>query len=161
MGYLQKIKQLYKALNDSGFQQYRTCGESLDEAKHDATEDILNATNSFNEYYNFLVMQPTRITSLSLRYEGQDYRNAVQKLDSDRKSKHDVAIGKVTQLNRQFENMKLGKFADIDTSDRIAVANFIAEFCAESINRQTTGIDDMVMNYKSTITTNYNELLFS
>ena len=57
--------------------------------------------------------------------------------------------------------MKLGKFADIDTSDRIAVANFIAEFCAESINRQTTGIDDMVMNYKSTINTDYNEILFN
>lgn len=161
MSYIRKIKQLYKALEDSGFQQYRTCGESLEEAKHDATEDILNATNSFNEYYNFLVMQPTRITSLSLRYEGQDYRDAVQKLDSDRKSKHDVAIGKVTQLNRQCENMKLGKFAEINTTDREAVANFIASFCAEAINRQTTGIDDMVMNYKSTITTNYNELLFS
>lgn len=161
MSYIRKIKQLYKALEDSGFQQYRTCGESLEEAKHDATEDILNATNSFNEYYNFLVMQPTRITSLSLRYEGEDYRDAVQKLDSDRKSKHDVAIGKVTQLNRQCENMKLGKFAEIDTSDREAVANFIAGFCAEAINRQTTGIDDMVMNYKSTITTDYNELLFN
>lgn len=161
MSYIRKIKQLYKALEDSGFQQYRTCGESLEEAKHDATEDILNATNSFNEYYNFLVIQPTRITSLSLRYEGQDYRDAIQKLDSDRKSKHDVAIGKVTQLNRQCENMKLGKFAEINTTDREAVANFIASFCAEAINRQTTGIDDMVMNYKSTITTDYNELLFS
>lgn len=161
MSYIRKIKQLYKALEDSGFQAYRTCGESLEEAKHDATEDILNATNSFNEYYNFLVMQPTRITSLSLRYEGQDYRDAIQKLDSDRKSKHDVAIGKVTQLNRQCENMKLGKFAEINTTDREAVANFIASFCAEAINRQTTGIDDMVMNYKSTITTDYNELLFS
>lgn len=51
MSYIRKIKQLYKALEDSGFQQYRTCEESLEEAKHDAVEDILNATN----YHKFIV----------------------------------------------------------------------------------------------------------
>ena len=161
MSYIRKIKRLYKTLEDSGFQQYRTEGESLEEAKHDAVKDILEATNSFNEYYNFLAMEPVRLAKIAANYDGQDYRDQRQELDSNRRSKHNTAIGKVAQLNRQFENMKLGKFADVDTTDREAVADFIAIFCAEAINRQTTGMDDMIMNYKSTITTNYNELLFN
>ena len=62
---------------------------------------------------------------------GEDLRLELESLDRKRHNAHESAIGSLNALNRLCGMMKLGKFADIDTTNRYNVADFIGEFVNE------------------------------
>ena len=86
--------------------------------------EIVYLIMSFVEYveavYEF-VFRKYEIQNLS----AEDYRIEFTKIDEKRHNCHESAIASLNALNRICVSLNIGLFADIDTSDRYAVADFV------------------------------------
>lgn len=126
MNYLQKEKDLIKALSEKNFPP---------KGNKEITMRMLEkATASFPEYHNTVVAQQALMPIWRVTKEAAEYRACVQDFDRSRKLAHDCAINGVNILNRMCKLADLEPFSTVDTEDRHAVAEFIGEYCASVYN---------------------------
>lgn len=109
--YVEKIEKIYSVVaTDSEF-----------------TEEIAQLERAFPAYVHAVheyVIRMHEIQTLT----GDDYKEAFTDIDKKRHNCHEAAISSLNVLNRISESFKLGKFADVDTSNRYAVADFCIEY---------------------------------
>ena len=87
--------------------------------------------DTFISYANTVITQQVMTPLWKVMYEGQEFRDKVESLDRTRRLEHDAAIGGVRILNQMSEKLGLEPFADIDVTDRFAVADFIGTYVNE------------------------------
>lgn len=128
-------KALINKLNETNY-------ELFEGDRNEALDFISDRIGAFVKYANVVIQQQIMQPVWAKRYEGQEYRDKVKEHDTKRKIAHDYAISSIDVLNRISKGMGIGKFADVDTSDRHAVAAFIGNFMNEIYNKGIGGSDD-------------------
>lgn len=111
------------------------------EDAHDFCDFMGSRLNRFPEYVQAVAKYDNTVTLAYATMEGQDLRDRVAAADRSRKMAHDCAIDAVNILNRAFDSAGVEPFADIDTADRNAVADFAGRFTIEAFDRQIYGKD--------------------
>ena len=78
-------------------------GKLMEACKADENDlDFIESrVNKLVDYVSYVSFMETRIQRLSIEgINGEEWREKVQALDENRRSKHEVAMAAVTQLNR-------------------------------------------------------------
>lgn len=115
--------------------------------KDEALDQLADCLESFPTYANVIIREQIMIPIWHQRYEGADFREAVQGLDHTRRIMHDGAVTNLNILNRMSNALGLEPFADIDTKDRYAVADFVGQYVNEMYNNGAKGgLDEAVKN---------------
>ncbi|MBO5435431.1 DUF3232 domain-containing protein [bacterium] len=140
MSFIEKEKEMLKKLHSTNF-------EMFDGDKDEAFEFVESSLSAFPAYANTVIMEQIKLPMIRARYDGQEYRDAVTQLDRDRHYAHESAITSVNMLNRLCTNLEIEPFANIDTSDRHAVAELVGQFVNEVYNQGIGNtFDDAVLN---------------
>lgn len=124
----ERQNNLIRAMKQQNFQQF------FDGDAQDAYETLTSAMESLVNYQNSVISMETQMKFLRFVKEGQDFRDAVVRLDTNRRYKHDAAIANLNILNRISEAYGVEPFCPVDTSDRHAAAEFIGEWCNKMYN---------------------------
>ena len=127
MPYIQREEALLRKMHDNDY-------EIWDNDKNEALDDVEKLLKAFPEYSNAVITEQQIMPTLRFRLEGQDYRDRVTELDTRRKQCHDAAIDSLNILNRLCQAHDLPKFADVDTKNRYAVADFVGNYTGELYN---------------------------
>ena len=118
---------------------------NLMRAVKDEPEDlefVESRMNAFTEYVSHVAWMETRIQRLTIEgVDGQEWRDAVQSLDYSRRSKHEVAMGAINQLNRLSKAVGLEPFYDgpVDHEHRNEVGDVIGAIVNEYFEGRATG----------------------
>lgn len=119
--------------------------DMFDGDKDEAMDTIGSSLMSMPDYVNTVVRMEVMQPIWRQRCSQEEYVDNVQRVDRQRKHAHDAVIANVNILNRMSANLGLQPFADIDTSDRHAVANLAGEYVNEIYNNGISGgIDSAV-----------------
>lgn len=95
-------------------------------------------------YFNAVISYVINGNFISVRYEGEEYRNRMQELDKTRRDKHILATDSVNIINRiakkygMDEIFKIGR--DLDSSsidDREIAVALVYSFCTEAYLDET------------------------
>lgn len=134
MTYIEKENAIIKKLHDTNYDMF-------DGDRDEALDFLDSQLNSFPEYANTVIRQQQLMPIYQARYEGQDYRDAIQEMDTRRHNNHESAISSVNVLNRLSKNLGLEPFAEVDTKDRVAVADFVGDYIGDVYKTGTKGMD--------------------
>lgn len=124
---------------------YKERIRDLMNAVKDEPEDlefIESRVQAFTDYVSYVTWMETRIQRLNIEgIRGQEWRDQVQDLDESRRSRHDVAIGAVRQLNRmcEHEGITLLYDGEIDDLHRTAIGDLIGDIVKEYFDGRTVG----------------------
>lgn len=102
--------------------------------KDEAMEFLADKLEAFPRYANVVIRQQIMMPIWQQRFEGQEFRDKVQEIDATRRFAHESAISTCNILNRMSKSFGLEPFADIDTGDRHAVAEFVGKSVNEVYN---------------------------
>lgn len=108
----------------------------------DDLEFIESRMNTFTEYVSHVTWMETRIQRLNIEgVRGEEWRDAVEKLDSSRRSKHEVAMDAINQLNRLSKAVGLEPFYDgpVDHEHRTEVGDAIGNIVSEYFEGRSVG----------------------
>lgn len=108
----------------------------------DDLEFIESRMNAFTDYVGHVAWMETRIQRLTIEgVSGQEWRDAVEKLDSSRRSKHNVAMDSINQLNRLSKAVGLEPFYDgpVDHVHRTEVGDVIGDIVNEYFQGRSAG----------------------
>ena len=94
-------------------------------------EIIESDMKALGEYVYAVHMMETSLPIIHINYDGQELRNRVEKLDSNRRDHHDRAIMGVKRLNRFAEMEGVEKIFTGDIEDRYAIADFCRDATVE------------------------------
>lgn len=101
----------------------------------DDLEFVESRMNTFTDYVSYVAWMETRIQRIEIMgLKGEDYRNAVEPLDRQRRSKHNVAMDAMNQLNRLSSAMGLEPFYEGQVSHECrtqvgdAIGNIVDEY---------------------------------
>lgn len=104
----------------------------------DDLEFIESRMNTFTGYVSHVAWMETRIQRLNIEnvsggISGQEWRDAVESLDSSCRSKHNVAMDAISQLNRLSKAVGLEPFYDgpVDHAHRTEVGSVIGDIVNE------------------------------
>lgn len=122
--YLQKEENLIKAMKAEQFQLF-------DGDRDDAYDTLERALVSFPDYANTVIRMQIMMPIWRNRYDGEELRDRISDIDSTRHIRHEAAISGISVLNRLSRIYGLEPFADIDTNDRYAVADFVGSYISE------------------------------
>lgn len=122
-----KIKAIIDELNATDY-------ELFEGDKNEAMDFLSLQLMAFPKYANIVIKEQIMTPIWRNRYEGQDFRDRVQDIDSKRRICHENAISATNVLNRLSKNLNLPAFADVDVTDRHAVAEFVGGFVNEVYN---------------------------
>lgn len=136
-----KIQKIIDKLEETNY-------DIFDGDREEAYDLMADSLNSMPNYVNSVVNEQIMMPIISARYDGQDYRDAVMKLDSTRRMCHDNAIIGINMMNRLCENLNLEPFAEVDTTDRHAVADFVGKTVNELYNQGINNNSEQVEKYK-------------
>ena len=140
MTYLQKQKEMLERLDAQNWAMF-------DGNKDEGLDFMGSAMSSFPNYVNSVVSIEISGPIQRMRLEPEDYRNAMQQMDRNRRICHNRAIDSVNQLNRMAKALGMEPFAEVDTTDRNAVADFAGRFVNEVYNHGIGGdMQSAVMN---------------
>lgn len=98
--------------------------------------------NAFTDYVSYVTYMETHMQRLNVEgIRGQEYRDQIQSMDRHRRSKHEVAMGAINQLNRLSEAMKLEPFYDgpVDNEHRNQVGDVIGQIVNEYFEGRAVG----------------------
>ena len=104
------------------------------ENANDFCQFIGSRLDRFPEYVMAVARYDNTVSLAYATMSGEDIRYRVTSADRSRKMAHDCAIDSVNILNRAFAKAGLPPFADIDTTDRSAVADFAGRFTIEAFD---------------------------
>lgn len=124
--YKEKIVKLMEAVKD----------------EPDDLEFVESRMNTFTDYVSHVTWMETRIQRLNIEgVRGEEWRNTVEKLDSNRRSKHEVAMDAINQLNRLSKVVGLEPFYDgpVDHEHRNEVGTVIGNIVNEYFNGRSVG----------------------
>lgn len=124
---MQRANNILKKLKETNYDMF-------DGDKEEAIEFVSDNLEAFPKYANVVIREQIMMPIWSARYEGQEFRDKVQDIDASRRYAHEGAITACNVLNRLSKNLGLETFADIDTSDRHAVAEFVGRAVNELYN---------------------------
>lgn len=129
---IETIKKIVENLENTSYALFRDEDTDEEEAKEFAEETLRDALERILRYPNCVIHMSNmmELWRSVLRYEGEDYRDRVEKLDKDRRIKHDAAITSISMLNRICEKLGIDQF-DVNLNDRYAVGDWIGAFCGE------------------------------
>lgn len=108
----------------------------------DDMEFVESRMNTFTDYVSHVAWMETRIQRLTIEgVRGEEWRDAVQRLDEQRRSKHEVAMGSINQLNRLSKAMGLEPFYDgpVDHEHRNEVGDVIGNIVNEYFEGRSVG----------------------
>lgn len=103
-------------------------------AEADDLDFIESRVNKLVDYVQYVSFMETRIQRLSIEgINGEEWRDKVQALDENRRSKHEVAMSAVNQLNRLAVAEGLEPFYDgpVDHEHRNEVGDLCQAVCSE------------------------------
>lgn len=135
--YLDKERQLIKKICENN-------GQPMFDSKDEGLEFLESQLKAFPNYVNKVVAYQVTMPVIHERYDGQELRDRVMSLDSSRKMAHDTAISSLNILNQLCTKLDLEPFAQIDTTDRHAVADFVGRYVNETYNEGIGGTMDML-----------------
>lgn len=126
------IKKMVDNLENTSYALFRDEDTDEEAAKECAEETLQDALESILRYPNCVIHMSNmmELWRTVLCYEGEDYRDRVEKLDKDRRIKHDAAIAAISMLNRICKILGIDQF-DVNLNDRYAVGDWIGAFCGE------------------------------
>lgn len=127
MGYIDKQNELLQKLHDTDY-------DLFDGDKEEALSFVEEQLTALPDYANIVIKEQIMLPIWQQRYEGEEYRENVQKIDMQRRNTHDCAINSMNILNRINSNLGLDPFFDVDTNDRHAVANAVGKYICEVYN---------------------------
>ena len=104
----------------------------FDGDKDDALDYVETCLKSFVNYANAVLNQVQQEPIIQARYDGEELRDKRKQLDDIRTTYHNTAIGGVDKLNRLCKHYKLEPWANIDTSDRYNVTEFVGNYIGET-----------------------------
>lgn len=140
MGYLEREKALIGAMEKDNYALF-------DGDRDEALDTIANALESFPNYANSVIHMQVMMPLWQARCEGQEFRDRVQDADQSRRAAHEGAIASLSMLNRICVKQGLEPFAQVDTKDRYAVADFVGQYVSEVYaSGQHRSMDDLVKN---------------
>lgn len=125
---IEKLREIIDTLEKTNYAEF-------DGDRGEALDMIADSMVSFPNYVNAVAREQIMMPIISAKYDGQDYRDQVMRLDSTRRMCHDSAIIGVNMMNRLCANLDLEPFATIDTDDRHAVAGFVGKTVNEIYNQ--------------------------
>lgn len=128
MTFLEKEQNLIKRLQETDYALF-------DNNKDECLTTIGNSLESFPNYANIVIKEQVMLPIWQFRLEGQEYRDKISGIDKDRKMAHDSAISNLSLLNNISDKLGLEPFAEVDTKDRYAVADFIGQYVNELYNK--------------------------
>lgn len=131
--YKEKVSNLMHAIVNSD--------DNAEDKKMDL-EFVESRMSAFTDYVAHVAWMETRIQRLNIEgVRGEEWRDAVTNLDSQRRSKHDVAIGAINQLNRMSQAHGLEPFYDgpTDNEHRTEVGDAIGNIVNEYFEGRTGG----------------------
>lgn len=126
-GFIDKEKQLLEKLRQTNY-------EMFDGNREEALDFVSQRLTAFPNYANVVIREQILTPIWRLNMEGQQLRDQIMGMDQRRRSSHDNAIASLNGLNRMCKRLGIGRFADIDTSDRHAVADFVGDYVNELYN---------------------------
>lgn len=94
----------------------------------DFVEDQMN---SFVDYVKTVYEMSVSLQILRFRLEGNDYREAVERLDRKRRYAHESAIVACSSLKRLAASYSVESLYDGDLEDRYAIADFCSAIVDE------------------------------
>ena len=97
---------------------------------HDVLDIIKTDITHLQEYVQAVYSMETLIPIYRVRYDGDDLRYNIEKLDNARRDKHNLAIMSVKRLNRFAGLADLPRLFDGNVDDRYEVA----DFCMNTVN---------------------------
>lgn len=124
MNFRQKEETIIKTMAERNYDMF-------DGNKNEALDFLGAQLESFPRYANSVIRMEQMQPILYARYEGQELRDRVTDMDKNRRIAHEAAISSLNVLNRFSKNLGLEPFADIDTTDRYKVADFVGQYCNE------------------------------
>lgn len=140
MTFLEKQNNLIQKLHDTNY-------ELFDGDKDEALDTIESELTTFPEYANIVIREQIMMPIWRERCDPEEFRENVKNIDTRRRDAHENAITGVNVLNRLSAKLGLEPFADIDTTDRHAVANMVGKYTNELYNNGTGGsFDEAVYN---------------
>jgi hypothetical protein len=105
--------------------------ELFDNNKDEALDFVESRLEAFLKYADIVINEQIMRPIGKAAYEGQEYRDKVLSDDESRHCAHENAIAAIDALNRISEKLGLEPFADVDTKDRYAVAEYIGQVVNE------------------------------
>lgn len=129
-GFIDREKMLLEKLQQTNY-------EMFDGDKEEALDFVSQRLTAFPNYANVVIREQILTPIWRVNLEGQDLRDRIMEMDQRRRSSHENAIASLNGLNRMCERLGIGKFADIDTTDRHAVADFVGDYVSEMYNNGT------------------------
>lgn len=127
--YLDKEKALIEAIVAD---QKKPEDERLFDSVDQGIGMLSSSLAHFPDYVSQVVHYAQKMPIVYATMEGQDLRDAVTDLDRSRKVCHDAAIAGLNVLNRISDRLGLGPFAEVDTNNRTAVADFCGKYVNET-----------------------------
>lgn len=122
--FMEKQMEIMSAMKQSNY-------ELFDNDADDAYDTLERIFSTFVEYANCVIRMQVMIPIWRNRFDGEELRDKVQDIDQSRHVYHESAISSLKQLNRLCSIYGLSPYADIDTSDRYAVADFVGTWISE------------------------------
>lgn len=126
-GFIDKEKQLLEKLRQTNY-------EMFDRNKEEALDFVSQRLTAFPNYANVVIREQILTPIWRVNLGGQELRDQIMSMDQRRHSSHENAIASLNGLNRMCESLGMGRFADIDTDDRHAVADFVGDYVNELYN---------------------------
>lgn len=124
MTYLEKEQAILAKLQSQNYAFF-------DGDKEEAFDFLGARLQAFPDYVNTVVRMETMMPIWRARFDAPEYQEHVQRIDTERKHCHDAAIASVDILNRVSNNLGLEPFAQVNTKDRHAVAEFVGAYVNE------------------------------
>lgn len=139
MKYTEKINALISTMAETNFVVF-------DGNKDEAIEFLNQNVQYMLDYVNIVVHQQHMMPILSFRYDGQEYRDRVEELDTRRRRIHNCAIDAINIINRMAKMHNMEDIFCVDTNDRYAVADAIGDYVIEvyRLGTQHSGMDGAV-----------------
>lgn len=125
MSYLQKEVGMLQKLKDTNYEAFH--GD-----KDRAFRFMEQRLRAFPDYMDVVVRQQTLMPIWRAKYDGPEFREKCQDIDTERRRTHDDAIASVNALNRLSTKLDLPPFSRVDTNDRYAVAEMIQDYMSET-----------------------------
>lgn len=122
--YIQKENALLEAMKADNFAFF-------DGDEDEALEFIESKLLSLADYVNIVVRQQILIPLWRFRFDPDEVRQRTEDLDRQRYRIHNAAIASLTAINRLFSKHGLPAFAEVDTENRQAVADFAGSYVGD------------------------------
>lgn len=127
MFYTDKEKALLEKMKEDNYAMF-------DGNQAEALTFVEERLASLSNYVNVVTREQIMLPIWRDECDTADFQENAMKIDEQRRIVHNAAIDAVNVLNRMCAKYGLPPFADVDTTDRRAVAKMIGDYASEVYN---------------------------